>query len=84
MAESNTHKTWVTALLYLVLAACLGACAAQPGAPAAQILLLGEVHDNPHGHQKRFAELQKRVEVGGRPDPCLAFANYITRRTHHV
>jgi uncharacterized iron-regulated protein len=32
-----------------------------------QVLLLGEVHDNPQGHKLRFEELRKRVEAGWRP-----------------
>ncbi len=32
-----------------------------------QVLLLGEVHDNPQGHKLRFAELKKRVDGGWRP-----------------
>lgn len=32
-----------------------------------QVLLLGEVHDNPKGHQARYEELRRRVEAGWRP-----------------
>jgi len=32
-----------------------------------QVLLLGEVHDNPQGHKLRYAELKKRVDGGWRP-----------------
>lgn len=35
--------------------------------PAAKVLLLGEVHDNPDGHRARFALLQARVADGWRP-----------------
>ena len=57
-----------------LLLACLAlaACAAVkkpadpvPGNP--QVLLLGEVHDNPEGHRERFADLRRRVEAGWRP-----------------
>ena len=36
-------------------------------AEAADVLLLGEVHDNPDGHRARFALLQARVAGGWRP-----------------
>ncbi|MGO4380575.1 ChaN family lipoprotein [Pseudoduganella sp. RAF53_2] len=39
--------------------------AAGPANP--QVLLLGEVHDNPQGHKLRFEELKRRVEAGWRP-----------------
>jgi uncharacterized iron-regulated protein len=32
-----------------------------------QVLLLGEVHDNPQGHRLRFEELKKRVDAGWHP-----------------
>lgn len=32
-----------------------------------QVLLLGEVHDNPQGHKLRFDELKKRVDAGWHP-----------------
>jgi uncharacterized iron-regulated protein len=32
-----------------------------------QVLLLGEVHDNPDGHDARYALLQQRVEAGWHP-----------------
>lgn len=51
----------------LLFAAAMSGCAVQPALPSAKILLLGEVHDNPLGHQQRFADLQKRVEAGWRP-----------------
>lgn len=38
-----------------------------PGLGRAQALLLGEVHDNPDGHQARYALLQQRVADGWRP-----------------
>ncbi|MYM38812.1 hypothetical protein GTP27_05670 [Pseudoduganella sp. CY13W] len=62
--------------LLLLALALLGGCttvqkpvaeqAAQNVAPA-QVWLLGEVHDNPAGHQQRYALLQQRVEQGWRP-----------------
>ena len=57
-----------TALLVVLMAAILAGCAAvQPTQPSANILLLGEVHDNPLGHQQRFDHLRQRVESGWRP-----------------
>ena len=41
--------------------------AAADDADAADVLLLGEVHDNPDGHRARFALLQARVAAGWRP-----------------
>ena len=35
--------------------------------PNPQVLLLGEVHDNPHGHRQRYELLRQRVEAGWRP-----------------
>lgn len=32
-----------------------------------QVLLLGEVHDNPQGHKLRYEELKRRVDGGWRP-----------------
>ncbi len=55
------------ALLSVLVAATLLGCATEPTMSGAQILLLGEVHDNPHGHQQRFLDLQKRVAAGWRP-----------------
>lgn len=51
----------------LLFAAALSGCAVQPALSSEHTLLLGEVHDNPLGHQQRFADLQKRVEAGWRP-----------------
>lgn len=59
----------------LLLAALgLSACAAiRAPAPAPeplanpQVLLLGEVHDNPQGHRARFDDLKRRVDAGWRP-----------------
>ena len=38
-----------------------------PGLGSAQVLLLGEVHDNPDGHQARYALLEQRVSAGWHP-----------------
>ncbi|UMR31102.1 ChaN family lipoprotein [Massilia sp. MB5] len=54
----------------LVLAGC-GSFKKKPEPVAAsanpQVLLLGEVHDNPQGHKLRYEELRKRVAAGWRP-----------------
>jgi len=53
-----------------VLAGCGGMKNKQAGVSAAgnpQVLLLGEVHDNPQGHKLRYEELRKRIEAGWRP-----------------
>ncbi|MGY0504460.1 ChaN family lipoprotein [Luteimonas sp. e5] len=51
------------------LAALLLACASAPPAAstAREILLLGEVHDNPAVHEARLALLRERIEAGWRP-----------------
>lgn len=54
-------------MVVLVFAAVLAGCAVQTSAPPAQLLLLGEVHDNPHGHKQRFEHLRQRVDDGWRP-----------------
>jgi uncharacterized iron-regulated protein len=37
------------------------------GSARSQVLLLGEVHDNPDGHHARYALLQQRVDAGWHP-----------------
>lgn len=58
-------------LALLALPCLLAACmhpASRPHAPArAQVLLLGEVHDNPAGHAQRAEMLRDLVEKGWRP-----------------
>ena len=50
----------------LALAGCAGnRVAVEPANP--QVLLLGEVHDNPEGHKLRYEQLRQRVEAGWRP-----------------
>jgi uncharacterized iron-regulated protein len=59
----------------LLIATALSGCAyfkkKSDTAPSAganpQVLLLGEVHDNPEGHKQRYEQLRKRVEAGWRP-----------------
>jgi uncharacterized iron-regulated protein len=72
MAETNLPQNTISRLLprampCVLLAGVLHGCAIQPTQPPAQILLLGEVHDNPDGHQQRNAYLRKLVEGGWRP-----------------
>ena len=50
-----------------LLTAAVTGCAVQPPQTSANMLLMGEVHDNPMGHQQRFDDLRKRVESGWRP-----------------
>ena len=55
-------------LACLALAACAGVKeAAAPLSDPVQVLLLGEVHDNPQGQRERFEYLRQRVEAGWRP-----------------
>lgn len=62
-----------SALPTLAAALVLAACAAPAGptrgldAVAPRVLLLGEVHDNPDGHARRYAWLEARVDAGWRP-----------------
>ena len=62
-----------SALPTLAAALLLAACAAPTGptrgldAVAPRVLLLGEVHDNPDGHARRYAWLEARVDAGWRP-----------------
>jgi uncharacterized iron-regulated protein len=55
----------------LVAALLLTGCAASHRPESAstnpQVLLLGEVHDNPDGHKLRYEQLRARVEAGWRP-----------------
>lgn len=50
--------------LCLAIAACAGT---SPQRAQADVLLLGEVHDNPQGHAARLALLQTRIDAGWRP-----------------
>lgn len=59
-------------LTTLAVALALAACAGTPATPSAdaaasRALLLGEVHDNPDGHARRYAWLKARVDAGWRP-----------------
>lgn len=47
----------------ILLCAWLAGCATAPP----KVLMLGEIHDNPDGHQQRFARLRSLVESGWRP-----------------
>lgn len=59
----------------LLVAAAIAGCAGSKNTPSVsdpaganpQVLLLGEVHDNPAGHKLRYEHLFKRVEAGWRP-----------------
>ncbi len=53
--------------LLLGLSFFLIACTSTPVLPAPKILLLGEVHDNPDGHQQRYEYLRHLIEDGWRP-----------------
>ncbi len=54
-------------LTTLLLLPLLAACAHQDPASSAQVLLLGETHDNGEGHRLRAEELRERIEAGWRP-----------------
>ncbi len=59
-------RAWL--LTCLLLAACAGLQKqADPVRDHPQVLLLGEVHDNPQGHRERFEYLRQRIEAGWRP-----------------
>lgn len=62
-----SRRCLCVASLLTGLSACssLGISTANDPAPA--VWLLGEVHDNPAGHQQRLALLQSRVAQGWRP-----------------
>lgn len=70
MPPSSARRS---ALPTLAAALLLAACAAPAGptrgldAVAPRVLLLGEVHDNPDGHARRYAWLEARVDAGWRP-----------------
>ena len=58
----------------LLVAAAIAGCAGSKTQPQTdtiaanpQVLLLGEVHDNPDGHKLRYQQLFQRVEAGWRP-----------------
>lgn len=78
MPEQRTIlKTHAKSLLSVVALAVsmidLSGCAGQKlqsentSVHSGNILLMGEVHDNPAGHQRRFEDLQKFVLEGARP-----------------
>ncbi|MGV8943605.1 ChaN family lipoprotein [Thermomonas sp.] len=60
-----TQRLFV-ALLPLMLASLPG-CAHRDPAASAQVLLLGETHDNGEGHRLRADALRERIEAGWRP-----------------
>ncbi|HEX8601873.1 MAG TPA: ChaN family lipoprotein [Pseudoduganella sp.] len=69
------HLPLVAVLAGVLLAGCgivkkdsaAGRIAGMQEAANPQVLLLGEVHDNPQGHKLRFEELKKRVDAGWHP-----------------
>lgn len=62
---SIAHRVFAT-LLPLLLASMCG-CVHRDPAASAQVLLLGETHDNGEGHRLRATVLRERVELGWRP-----------------
>ena len=67
-ADDHGHKKCVVLLACLALAACAVVKKPRAALPEpAQVLLLGEVHDNPQGQRERFEYLRRRVEGGWRP-----------------
>lgn len=68
-----SSRLLAAASLVFILSFILSGCATAPSLQNSNtvadgtILLLGEVHDNPDGHQQRFDALQKRVVAGWRP-----------------
>ncbi|MES2950133.1 MAG: ChaN family lipoprotein [Pseudomonadota bacterium] len=65
--KSRVSVAFLRCLLPMGLVATLWGCAAQPTLPPARIVLLGEVHDNPQGHNQRNALLRQWAEGGWRP-----------------
>lgn len=66
---SQRHAAYLLlAGICLVLAACAPKSVPKSApAPAARIMLMGEVHDNPDGHRQRYEDLRREVEAGWRP-----------------
>lgn len=65
-----THRTRnavACTVLLLALAACAHGAGVAALADAPELLLLGEVHDNPEGQGQRNALLRERIEAGWRP-----------------
>lgn len=74
----STYSGRMSLTLALAASALLAGCASgirsQPapakgllGSNNPQVLLLGEVHDNPQGHKLRYELLRQRVEAGWQP-----------------
>lgn len=62
------NKAFCVLPALVLLASCASAPAPRPPAPSGPlILLLGEVHDNPAGHARRFELIKAKVEAGWRP-----------------
>lgn len=59
--------TTLALALSLFTAACASRSPVSPVAARPQLLLLGEVHDNPDGHRARYELLQAVVREGWRP-----------------
>ncbi len=73
------HRAVLTAVFWLAGSLMLAACSHLTPAPAMMlsgsvVVLLGEVHDNPGGHQRRYALLREAVEAGWRP--AIAFEQF--------
>ena len=66
MFKMKTPQRIVVCCLSLTL---IAGCSTLPAYSAgeAPLWLLGEVHDNPAGHQQRFDWLRQQVEQGWRP-----------------
>jgi uncharacterized iron-regulated protein len=62
------NKTFRLLPTLVLLAGCASALTPGPPAPSGpEILLLGEVHDNPAGHARRFDLIRAKVAAGWRP-----------------
>lgn len=79
-----TSKIMNKASLLIPALALLAGCASAfaPGAPAPVILLLGEVHDNPAGHARRFELIKSKVQGGWRP--VIAMEQFDRERQAHL
>jgi uncharacterized iron-regulated protein len=69
-ARRQMNKTFRLLPALVLLAGCASAPAPWPPAPAPSrsvIFLLGEVHDNPASHARRFDLIKAKLEAGWRP-----------------
>lgn len=66
-SDSSFTKIFVVAVACWVFASTAQSLDSPQGMEGSKILLMGEIHDNPHGHRLRIDHLNLLIEQGHRP-----------------